>query len=314
MHSPHCRVSIRPSNDSDPVSLLLSAVSLNLGCLHTHGRCLMHLSNLTKLQSLTMSGLMFLDDHSLALLQHVKMPSVRHLHMSGCYVDLDKDSSHLPLSQTALPADPSTAGISRQRRQAYSVDVFVQVICGSFANCEDLQLGAVDKLSLAGLAYLLQNLPKLQRLWMLGLHGASSRALHNLCKAPTYVPPTFVPTSPPPTGEQGQQQSQQAGILLPRRPHTSGALRYQLRNMLDMAWFVANSVVVGGEPQQGHLPEPQCPHAAQPAAAAAVAGDTAQVPPGAVSLPCVVGGGLKYVQLAIDLCFTRYMDRFVLVE
>lgn len=294
--------------------LLLSAVSLNLGSLHTHGRCLMHLSNLTKLQSLTMSGLMFLDGHSLALLQHLKMPSVRHLHISGCYVDLDKDTSHLSLSQAALPDDPSTTDISRQLRQAYSVDVFVEVLCGSFPNCEDLQLGVVDKLSLAGLAHLLQNLPKLQRLWMLGLHGASSRALQQLCKAPTYLPPTFVPSSPPPADAQGQQQSQQAGILLPRMPCHSNALRYQLRNMLDMAWLVANGVVVGGEVQHGHVPELQCPDAAQPAAAAVVAGDMAQVPAGAVRLPCVVGGGLKYVQLASDLCFARYMDRFVLVD
>ena len=345
-------------------------MSLNLGCLNSKGPCLMHLNSLQHLQTLVLSGGITLSETSFELLAKLWLPSVQHLSITGCRFESNlMNIRHLLLEAVAAkqgvaPAGSGSSGQSgsssgsggssgaasgsRPKRgsSAYEMDRFVQeVLPAAFPNCEDLRLGSCARLTIIGLAALLQTLPKLQRLWLVGC----SRSPRPLCGVPfnfvaaggtrtagagqqhrsMQVSVTEDEPQRPQREQQQQEREQQegpagaqlaVGHVLPHDPSAYGVLDSRPQRGAELAWFVEQGVAVQPELYALHCPSNNQataaaaePGTAWSSAAAAAAGDV--LPPGAVAVPCVAGGQVKYVCISESQGpgrrFTRYKGRMV---
>lgn len=321
------------------------AVSLNLGCLNSKGPCLMHLNSLQHLRTLVLSGGISLSETSLPLLAKLRLPSVWHLSITGCrfesnYANLRnlliqavaaKEGVAPAGSSTGSSSSGATASGRPRRGSTYEMDRFVQeVLPAAFPNCQDLRLGSCARLTIIGLAALLQTLPRLQRLWLVGCSRGPW---------PCVVPFNFVaaggtrtaaaaagqqhqqsmqvsvgedgPQRQHPDSPQQQQQEREqqvgpggaqlfVGHVLPHDPSAHGVLASRPQRGAELAWVLEHGVVVQPE-LYTHL-----------SVTAAAAGE---LPAGAVAVPCVAGSQVKYVCICEaqgpGRRFTRYKGRMV---
>jgi hypothetical protein len=301
----------------------------------------MHLSSLSNLQTLLLSDSIHLTPSSLDLLSKLRLPSVRHLSFTGCSMDSTQGCPPRPTNEQLqarlqqrdwAPSGKSREGGSSssrnsrdaelrawyvwQRDQLYNMDQVVPVLCAAFPGVELLRFGTCSRLSIVGLAGLLQQLPKLQRLWLVHATGRVNP------DGP--MPVNFVPaTAQKQRGRgrgQGQQQlaeqqQQVVGYVLPYDPRAADigpdpplGWQYMSQSGEELAWFVEHGVVV--EPEVYST-------AAAGSSVQRAASAAAGVPAGAVALPCPAVSSLKYVHIdtvggsACVYAFARYMGRMV---
>jgi hypothetical protein len=167
------------------------AVELELGCLQTNGLCLLHLSSLQQLASLTLGGNISINDSSWHYLEQLHLPGVTQLSLTGCRFVADQSSGactagKLARAVTAAQAvtDLTTAGSAAAGARAYairkqtatltalftrssSMDRMAGVLTSAFPSCRNLELGSCVTLSYDGLEALLLGLPQLRVLRLL---------------------------------------------------------------------------------------------------------------------------------------------------
>jgi hypothetical protein len=299
----------------------------------------MHLSYLTSLQTLVLSGRIMLTPATLQLLRKLRLPSVKHLSLTDCTL-VGSSQQQQQAQATSAAAAAAAVGSSSSSSQAgalgtlagpvctapgqgpglYGTDSFVPVLSAAFPACENLKLGSCDRLSIVGLAALLQQLPNLQRLWVCGLRDDGQlhfdKAPHNFVKtAAAAAQRTRDSHKRAPDGMVALEQ----GYCVPYDPSPPRKRQQQqARTQLpwELEWFLERGVVISLK-RYGGAPAAAAAAAAGPSAAAVgPSGAAAAVPAGAVALPCAAVSGLKYVALVRNddtaaRVFTRYNGRLL---
>lgn len=282
----------------------------------------MHLAKLTRLETLILSGPILLSPAALFLLRQLRLPSVKHVSLTNAAVDTSSStagvttavaqaaataggggdagasssSSESPGAAAAAAGATSSSGTSsgsqaaahaasrHRSSNAFALDRLVPVLCAAFPCCKDLKLGSCSSLSIAGLAGLLQNMPKLQRLWLVAT-WANWQQQQKAGGGPAPAPFNYVPaegaqqphqqqqhpakkgcfgggsgggrTSSGSKKQQPQPQQQHqdtsasakalvSGYVLPYDPSASaGSEAVRPQSVADFSWFLENAVVVG---------------------------------------------------------------------